>query len=411
MDDIDRIGRQAAEGLLADVHRRVDVEEALRRMRDPGIAPVVPLDRAEFGDRDRPRWRWVAVAAAAVLLVVGGIVLIDRGGSTVSPSDTSDTVASTAVATTSVPATTMPATTVPATTVPATTVPATTVPATTVLPDPSVDALAGFARLTTPAPALDDVPRLLPSAPPSAAVIATRGEWADGSPSIEEYTQTWFAEGAGATALTITTRLGEPSMVPGDGTADVLPWDSAQFGNMAPGYASLFLDDPSGSVRLWAQGALDREALVAIAQGMTLRDDGVGWDLPTLPAGLTAVYEGWYSGAASRSIVWSDASDNYVTETSAVRGVPTMFTNPLTPGATLAFVDINGVRGVSYSDPGRSAVVWSPEPGLIVTVGLYDTVDAAISLARSLAPVDEATWLAATVPLPPGSDGCHSLFC
>lgn len=391
MDDIDRIGRQAAEGLLADVHRRVDVEDALRRVHDDSIGAVVPIEH-ERESGHRRGWQVFAAAAAVVALVAGGVALSRRDPATVTPSDTSATVSSTEVT--------------------STTVPPTTVPPTTVAPlDPAVDALAGFARLTASAPVLADVPRLLPPAPPSGAILATRAEGADGSPSIEEYTQTWFAEGSGVTALTITTRLGEPSMVPGDGTVELLPWDAAQFGDMAPGYASLFLDDPSGNVRLWAQGALDREALVAIAQGMTLSDDGEGWDLATLPAGLTPVYEGWYEGAASRTVVWSDASDNYIAEMSAVRGVSTMFANPLTQEATLEFVDVNGVPGVSYTDAGRSAVVWAPEPGLIVTVGLFDTADAAISLARSISPVDEATWLTATVPLTPGSDGCHSLFC
>ena len=188
----------------------------------------------------------------------------------------------------------------------------------------------------------------------------------------------------------------------------VSPWDRGAEPPMAPGYASLVLEDPSGSVIIWSRN-LTRADLLAVAEGMTLREDGQpGWHLKNVPPGLTPIHEGWGLGAASRFARWSGAGLEM--ELTIVHGVSAMFTNLPGIGST-AFVDIRGARGVAYDLDDRSAVVWSPAPDLVVLLGLYGPVETAIELARSSVPVDEATWLAATTSAPAGQDGCNSMFC
>jgi len=58
----------------------------------------------------------------------------------------------------------------------------------------------------------------------------------------------------------------------------------------------------------------------------------------------------------------------------------------------------------------RVAVVWSPEPGLVVTFGYVGEPEAALALARSVQPVDIATWESSTAPSLP-NQGCAILFC
>ena len=105
MDEIDRVGRHAADVLTTEVTRRVDIEAALRRVHDQPPGTVIALDRAGAPHRRRAMLATSAVAATA-LLVAGGAALSRR--------DTSPRIGPSATVSVA-PATTVPSSAPPST--------------------------------------------------------------------------------------------------------------------------------------------------------------------------------------------------------------------------------------------------------------------------------------------------------
>ncbi|MGD9999992.1 MAG: hypothetical protein AB7U39_23990, partial [Ilumatobacteraceae bacterium] len=271
--------------------------------------------------------------------------------------------------------------------------------------DPAADALAGFAAPPEHTPDLADVPTMLPVTM-STNVDAVRSEGADGPVTMHNYEQLWARGGDDPVVLRVSTALQQGPSYDGD-SVEVAPWDRSLFAPMAPGFAQLVLTDPSGMVVLWAIG-ITRDDLVEIARSLRLRTGAAGWDAD-VPDGFVPLSEGWGIGSASRSVRWAD-----VAELSIVHGVPMGDLLPVFAGDSIEVVDVNGARGVvavtPLPDTDRVAVVWSPLPDLVVRFGWMGDADQALEVARSIAPVDQATWEATTV-VDTSGDGCNSMFC
>jgi hypothetical protein len=246
---------------------------------------------------------------------------------------------------------------------------------------------------------LADIPMLLPSVP----IPGTPIRWENGPPSASgfvDYSQHWI-DAAGGVLLSIQTDLAQG--YPGGGDpVTIAPWDSAYFAT-STGTTHLVLNDPSGVVSLWSNG-LDREQMTAIAASLRPRSSGApGWDA-ALPAGFTPVHEGWEIGGASRWLQWSDA------ELSIMGSYPSVITNAAQQAVFDRVTDIDGAPALVYGTGEWSAVSWSPAPDIVVVFAAYGTPDEVLLIARSVAPVDQATWNSASTPAPLGDDGCSSHF-
>jgi hypothetical protein len=419
-EGIDEIGRRAADALVASLQRRVDVDEALRRLHAGGATELRVV--AATDQRQTLHRRLVqgcAVAAALCALVIGGVVLSRRD--TPSVVEPANTVAATSatLSTTAAPlasASTAPAFTTAETvlsTLPSTPA-ATTVPPTAVTLDSSIDALATWPEPPTSTPSLADVPMLLPpTTVPGASSPGLRTEGADGLVTAGSYEQFWFSDVPDVRVLSIQTSLDRGA--PSDGEAiELAPWDRAIFLDMSSGYVAVALQDFSGSVIIWSHG-LTRDEVLGIAASLHQNDDGPGWQVSTLPTGLQPVHEGWNLGVASRSVKWSmddpSSAEPARAELLIAHGLPSLFTSAWFDSTTTQIIDVGGAPGVSFELGDRAAVVWSPSPQVTVRLGLYGSIDEAIAIARSLAPVDETTWRSATTPDPSTDDGCNSMFC
>jgi hypothetical protein len=249
---------------------------------------------------------------------------------------------------------------------------------------------------------------LLPAAAIPGATSAARNEGANGTSASPYYTQTWVSPTADSAVLEIrTTPASQPASPPVQGQLGA--WDSSSVGVMAPGYSSVTVNDPSGTVILWGHN-LDDERLLAIAKTLTRRANSQpGWNVPSSLAMLPAFYEGWSSGFASRSITWS--GDTVIAELSIVGGYADV-TALFPTDAPLSITDVNGASALAGESGGRAAVTWAPTPGILVRIGLYGTLDDALAIARSVGEVDAATWEAASVVDTSADDGCgNSMFC
>jgi hypothetical protein len=107
----------------------------------------------------------------------------------------------------------------------------------------------------------------------------------------------------------------------------------------------------------------------------------------------------------------------HVAELQVITSAPSAFIGHFAGNAPV-IVDVNGRPGYSLtmgsvaSATGVAVVVWSPSPGVVAQFGIVGTVDQAITIARSMRAVDQATWERSTTKRPPStSDGCDSLFC
>jgi hypothetical protein len=269
------------------------------------------------------------------------------------------------------------------------------------------DLLAGWPPSPATVPDVADVPLLFPSAIPAEMVPLTRAEGDDDPTDLVEYSQFWFGNGPDAVVLSIDTYLWQAP--PADEEViDIAGWDRASFVPMSSGYTHLWLGSPSGSVSLWAHG-LGRDDVAMIAASLGRRGPGLpGWDVGNMPDRLTLVHEGWNLGAASRTIR-STGEPRF--EMSIVHGVPSVITTPFGFATTIDLLDINGATGVAWAIEGRAAVTWSVGPDLTVVLGYGGPLETAIELARSVEPVDKATWNATTTPDPSTDDGCNSMFC
>ena len=317
--------------------------------------------------------------------------------------------AATALATTVVAIPNTTATTELATAVapPAVEPPATSAAPTAVASPFARDALAGWPSAPLSAPDITTVPLLLPSVGIAGTTSMTRIEHAGVFSTTHDYAQFWFGTNV---AVQIETKPGKRTPLQGDAVT-VAPWDQSSFAPMADAaYSVLGLDDPSGSVTIWAYG-LGRDEVTAIAASLTRRDNGrPGWDVGRLPNGLTPVHEGWALSPAVRTVYWN--ASGVIAEMSIESGDPLAFQDPVgTDLSATTVIDVSGHRAVAFASDLTAAVVWSPAPDVTVRFGLYGTVDQAIAIARSVATVDAPAWEAATRPEPDGGDGCTGPFC
>ncbi len=280
-----------------------------------------------------------------------------------------------------------------------------------------IDPLAGWKVPTFGSPDLALVPRLLPQLPVPLVVSATRTEGADPAVEHPSYSQTWARaddQGAVDAFVQIGTRF-EPRL-PLDEAApeQAIPlWPRSYFSDAVPPVEILGLYSASRSMTVWASG-LDRAQVLGAATSLQVDDDGVGWATPSLPGPdrWTLVHEGWYSGAASRTLVRQTPDGSTYLEMSTMTGVPEAITTPWTLSSTITLRAIDGRPALLFDrEGGSSAVTWSPNDGVVVVLGSYGPLDQLFEIAQSVVEVDQATWDAAsTLNTSPG-DGCNSMFC
>ena len=243
----------------------------------------------------------------------------------------------------------------------------------------------------------------------SDARLGVRSEYADSPAQLHDYVQTWMGEGAGGPVLTIETNIGQAVGTSNGDPIELSPWDRATVPLMAPG---LRRAAARGSVRL--RQAVEPGVDAATTWSRWPRawrcatTASPGWFTKNVPAGLTEIDGAWGTGVASRHVRWGGGPHGRAVDRARRGG---HLHHAAVHRHVDQFVDIGGASGVAYAVDDRSAVIWSPEPGLVVLLALYGSVDDTIALARSVAPVDEATWLARTAPARPGQDGCNSMFC
>ncbi len=277
-------------------------------------------------------------------------------------------------------------------------------------PPRTVDMLAGWPPPPAVVPDLALVPRLLPSEPVPGARDVTRREYADEPATIHDYSQLWLRGGEDAAALLVTTHLGQHPQPPGPGMTeiDVDGWDSAWV-TTGPEPQSLVLDDPSGMVTILQAGISgDVAELVPMLER---RSEGQpGWDLAL--SSFVPVHEGWGMGAAARDVTWTgDSAAGTVAELTVMWGTPGPLVNVFTGvvNGSADVTEVGGAPAVTYQVGNISVVAWSPQPDVVAQLALVGSPEDALSLARSVQPVDEGTWTAIrSVEL---GDGCQSLLC
>jgi hypothetical protein len=107
---------------------------------------------------------------------------------------------------------------------------------------------------------------------------------------------------------------------------------------------------------------------------------------------------------------WS--GDRQIAELNIFAGVPDVVAGvDAGPEGTTVATEVNGVPAFATALAGTSAVAWERTGGVTVRVGLFGPLDEAIAIARSIRPVDSATWEAVTRFRRPPYDGCESMFC
>jgi hypothetical protein len=364
------------------------------------VAPVVRLD-----DHQRRRGRMLMVAASVLVLAGTSATLwalSNRRGQVASSGvATVPTLVESPPTVAASPSTTYVPTTLPS---PTTGVAASTTTTAPPIDPTSVDMMVGW-PVPPAAPDLKAIPKLLPAAAIPGASSAVRNEGADGPSASPYYTQTFVGPTADSAVLEIrTTPASQPVSVTVQG--QVGWWDSSAVATMAPGYSSVTVNDPSGTVVLWGKN-YDADRLLAIAETLTRRAGSQpGWNVHSSVSWLPTFYEGWSSGFASRSITWS--GDTVVAEMSIVGGYADVVGRFPEPWSA---ADVNGTSALAGESGGRAAVTWATSPGILVRIGLYGTLDDALTIARSVVEVDTATWAAASVVDTSTNDGCNSMFC
>jgi hypothetical protein len=210
--------------------------------------------------------------------------------------------------------------------------------------------------------------------------------------------------------LEITTNIAQFDGTPLESrtAVDIDGWDDAYFAQSTPEFANLRLVSPDGVVWVSQQG-LGRERVTEIAQSMTRRPNGEpGWSIDD--AGLTLFNEGGDVAQASRSVQFKQ-DESLIAELTiserALNGAPINWFAE----NTIEFVDIDGQPAVATDNCFGTAVSWSLGDGAGVLFGFRGPIDEALAFARTIAPVDQATWDSQTVQDPSLQDGCDSLFC
>lgn len=160
------------------------------------------------------------------------------------------------------------------------------------------------------------------------------------------------------------------------------------------------LDSEVPGVTLWFSG-LDPLAVLSTADEFVhvvevpdTRDDGLPFtiELGALPDGYQVVTA---PTMAANGAVYGTLSVN---DLPSVEGnlVQVMTTDPLggiANAGTMHRVDVNGVEGWMFDGPGHD-VIWPVDDVTVATVSGSATADEALSVARAVTFVDEATWRA-----------------
>lgn len=437
--DLDQLGRMAAAHTRAEARAMADSPSALRELlaresaapsAEPAVVPVAPTRAVE-----RPRWKLAAVAAAVGVLALGlGWALVNGFGGTidiVAPAGTGPglpggdgTTPGTTPSGTGAPASTQPPSSPATSTVtssvsssvssptesgaPSTSTPATG-PTSSIAPMPP---FTGFEVPQVERPQLIDVPLLLPASPipPENTYLAESASQEDAPLSLSQLWVRAAADGTVDAVLHLGTRIAPTFEQPNGEPIEVSGWDSARSYASVDGIVILELSAPEGVVGVWSQGltADETEAIAA-----TLRADGAGWTAPTLQEpGWVAVDATWTRGNAIRGLTTLSPGEGDVDTSLDISVGLSMFDGGgvIQLDAELQLVDVNGDQALLRRD-GVSALAVKRSDGVLVRFGSRDPDADLVRAARSLAPVDQATWEAASQPWPAGADGCIGLFC
>ena len=280
------------------------------------------------------------------------------------------------------------------------------------------DPLAGWVIPEFSDPSLDGVPYLVPSAPAPGAVVSERTEYADLPSSPQSMVQTWVRTDASTVVdgiVQITTKLG-PDLTTATDEAVIVPgWDQAYFNASTPEVSILRLHTATRSAVVWTSG-LDRDTTLQIAVSLTLDGDSVGWAGPSTEGGdrWIPIAEGWSSGTASRTFRQSVPDEPLMLELWTSTGAPDAIGAPglvVSPETTMTVADVNGNTALVTDRGVNSAVVWQPEPEVLVLLGVDGSPDTALATARSITAVDRDAWLSSAIEQRGSGDGCDGMFC
>ena len=243
-------------------------------------------------------------------------------------------------------------------------------------------------------PNLSSVPLLLPTIDLPFVTEVGRVENAEEPAQALRYVQTWFAPDATG-SLTITTYPGQRSAIPASSREPVGPigvWNDSFFGASTVDVVALSLIAQSGLVEVWSD-SLTREQTLELASSLERRaNDRPGWEVDTRQTGLQAVHEGWSIGAAYRVLYWRRV-DSVVGQLEIVSGAPDLFTSSWMSGAeSRTLVLVGDYPALAAEQDGRAAVVWSPQPNIVVRLGIRGDLAQAIAIARSVESVSPAVW-------------------
>lgn len=372
-----------------------------------------------------PSRRWLLSAAAVAALLVGGVVIATRPSADPTV-QTSATLSATVPSLSTMPAPTSdpspvvsdPASgTAPATinslpqvsTSPPLQTTSSAPPITVLTPDPAPLLLEDWPAPSAEPGNLDGVPRMLPSVDIDGADELLRNEFTAGPIGLYDYVQTWIVED-GSGYVEIRTNIDQFDGTPVDfrTSTDIAGWDDAYFVRSGPGFANLRLVAPEGVVWVSSQG-LGEDRIVEIANSMTRRELGEpGWEIDE--TGLTQFNEAGDVANSSRSVGFQ-RNGSLVAELTisdhALNGAPINWSAEI-PAEVF---EIDGQLAVATDNGFATAVSWSLADGTGVLFGFRGPIDEAIALARTLTPVDQASWETRTAPDPSTQDGCTSLFC
>ncbi len=420
--DLDQLGRMAAAHTRAEARAMADSPSALGELlaresgapsAEPAELPVAPTRAVE-----RPRWKLAAVAAAVGVLALGlGWALVNGVGGTidiVAPAGTGpgfpggDTTPVTSTPGSTSPENTSPdtVTSMPQSTAPATSTP-TSGPGTTAAPVPP---FTGFEVPEVVRPQLTDVPLLLPASPmPAENTYLAEGASQQDTPlSLSQLWVRAAADGTIDAVLHLGTRIAPTIEQPNGEPIEIPGWDSARTYASVDGIVILELSAPEGVVGVWSQGlAADETASIAA----TLRADGAGWTAPALEEpGWVAVDATWTRGHAIRGLTTLSPGEGDVDSSLDISVGLSMFDGGMIGlDAELQLVDVNGDPALLRRG-GASALAVKRSDGVLVRLGSRDPDADLERAARSLAPVDQATWDASSQPWGP-VEGCVGFFC
>ena len=268
---------------------------------------------------------------------------------------------------------------------------------------------------TTSATPIGAIPALLPTVPVPNATDVVRSEYASDGSGFYDYIQTWFDPDRDAYVV-VTTNLAQVTTAtpefrqPVDTAGWTNEWGEAFFSTNSPPYTTLTLVDDGGFVVLHAFG-LTRAEVSDLASSMRRRTlPQPGWELPDLKTSFRPFAESGHPPPAGRRVVWLQN-----TSTLAELSVSTESAEAMQTGwyetSTIDTINLDGVTAVVSETDGRVAIAWSTVDGLEVLFGYQGDRTTAESIARSLGPVDDATWRTFARERQPNEDGCTSLFC